>query len=291
MPPKKMKSDVSVTPSTSTNKIWRANGSEQKELNHLFKKKIVDESTTPNKVRQSNPLFLGFSAKVFSEHFRKTKSKFGKANNVNVFSVFLNIIVLSANESKEEDFPEIPQLGFTPESKKALGFEADSDSDYTGDKDYSDIQYKDAPSMVWVYTDHERKCDIVNVAVPVIAGSQKVNFGLSEDGLKLFVTYVWPAPMYSPAVLFANKLANRTLTLSHPKIHSFATRLLECGFSEKSTPTGTIVIRLPMKVQRENDTWTKEGIKCDESNIVLLEFKAYQKKLFIEDADTSITFV
>lgn len=207
------------------------------------------------------------------------------------FYGFLNHIVLSANELQEDNSPAIPELGSKIGAKTTWSVDTDSDADNAEHKDHSDIQYKNAPSITWVYTDHERKCDIVNVAVPVISGSQNVDFGLSEDGWKLFVTYTWPAPMYTPAVLFAKKIQANTMTLAHPKIHAFASRLLECGYSEKSTPSGSMVIFLPIKVQRENETWTKEGIKCGDTNVVLLEFKAFQKKIFIEDADTSITFV
>lgn len=150
------------------------------------------------------------------------------------------------------------------------------------------ISYNSAPCMTWIYTDHQNKSDIVCVAVPVISGSQDINFGFSIDGMNLIISYTWPAPMYSPALMFSKK---PNMSLTHPKIQAFASRVVECEFSEVSRPKGNMVVPLPIKVQREVGTWTKEGFKLDDCNIILLEFKAYQKKLIIEDADTSINFV
>lgn len=67
---------------------WRESpaGPQQKELDRLFRTKAIDESDSPNKVRQSNPLFMAFSARVFASHFRKTKAKHGYFGNFFLFS-------------------------------------------------------------------------------------------------------------------------------------------------------------------------------------------------------------
>lgn len=81
MPPKKMKTDGSEATNCSNSSIgciWKETGPEQKELNRLFEKKLVDESSLPNKVRMTSPMFSKFAAKVFSDHFRKTKLKYGQ---------------------------------------------------------------------------------------------------------------------------------------------------------------------------------------------------------------------
>lgn len=157
----------------------------------------------------------------------------------------------------------------------------------------------DIPYLTWVYTDHVQKCDIVCVAISVISGCTDVNFGLSEDGTTVFVNYTWPCALFSPSLLYKAKLNNNVMTLDHPEIHSFASRLIELEWSVKSKPKGIMQIPLPVKVQRDIGTWSKEGIKCDtvtkegvkcDSNMILLKFRAFQKKLVIEDADTSITF-
>lgn len=63
-------------------KFWTESGPEQKELDRLFETKSIDESSLPNKVRQSNTKFMAFSAKVFAAHFRKTKAKHGAYGNI-----------------------------------------------------------------------------------------------------------------------------------------------------------------------------------------------------------------
>ena len=65
-------------------------------------------------------------------------------------------------------------------------------------------------------------------------------------------------------------------------MHAFTGRLLEHGLTEKSNPRSTIERSLLMQVQRE--------IGSGKKTPVLLEFKAFQKEKFTEDADTSINF-
>ncbi|KAJ6650168.1 hypothetical protein Bhyg_05413 [Pseudolycoriella hygida] len=57
-------------------KKWTESCPEQQQLNRMFAKQI-DDSTLPNKIRQSSPAFMAFPAKVFAAHFRKTKVKYG----------------------------------------------------------------------------------------------------------------------------------------------------------------------------------------------------------------------
>lgn len=158
-------------------------------------------------------------------------------------------------------------------------------------KSASGVQFVNPPHVIWVYFDHIKKLDIVCVAVSVISGARNVDFFLSEDNVTLNVTYAWPSGIYSPEELFRSKLkGDNPWTIDHPKIYAFNNRLLECDLSDKSLPQASIVLTLPMKVQRENGTWTKSGVKTNDGLIVMLEFQAFQKKRVIEDADTSIVF-
>lgn len=157
-----------------------------------------------------------------------------------------------------------------------------------------DIIFKNAPYVTWVYTDHAKKCEIVCVAVVAISGSRKVDFFLSEDNVTLNVTYIWPSVIYSPEELFRSKLnaeGENRWTIDHPKIHAFKSRLIECGLTSRSLPESSIVIKLPMRVQREAHTYKRSGVKAaDGGNIVMLEFEAFQKEQIIEDEDTTIVF-
>ncbi len=67
--------------------------------------------------------------------------------------------------------------------------------------------------------------------------------------------------------------------------------MLACGITENSKPRERVMIRLPVQIQRENGTWVKKAVKKpDGTRIALLEFKAYQECLIINDADTKINF-
>lgn len=201
---------------------------------------------------------------------------------------------MSRSYAPENDTETIPGLGpigldaaaSTPLSKKRPMTSIDL-------KPVCDTQFKNAPHVTWVYTDHIRKCEIVCVAISVISGARKVDFFLSEDNITLNVTYIWPSAIYSADELFRSQLkvdAAERWTMDHPKIHSFMSRLVDCGLTSRSLPEASIVIKLPVKVQREAHTYKKSGIKTADGSVVMLEFQAFQKQQVIEDEDTSIVF-
>ncbi|KAJ6647637.1 hypothetical protein Bhyg_03104 [Pseudolycoriella hygida] len=178
-------------------------------------------------------------------------------------------------------------------TKAKMGGYAKVTSDQRPESD-TNIVFRNAPYVTWVYVDHTRKCEIVCVAVAAISGSRKVNFCLLEDNITLNITYIWPSAIYSPEELFRSKLnpvGEHRWTMDHPKIHSFKSRLIECGLTSRSLPEALIVIKLPMKVQRESHTYKRSGVKtADGGNIVMLEFESFQKEQILEDEDTSIVF-
>lgn len=64
---------------TMSSKFWkeRPPGCEQIELERMFKCNEIDPRASPDSVKKRNDLFKDFSAAVFANHFRKTKSKLG----------------------------------------------------------------------------------------------------------------------------------------------------------------------------------------------------------------------
>lgn len=159
-------------------------------------------------------------------------------------------------------------------------------------KSESSIDFDNAPCVTWIYMDNVSKCDYVCVAVPIISGSQDISFALSENGMALMINYTWPSALFTPMKLFHDELTKiqDPLTLNHPKVHALTLRLLECEITEKSRPKGCITVALPKEVQREIGTWKKCAITSNDTKIIMLEFKAYQKNRIINDADTSIVF-
>lgn len=157
------------------------------------------------------------------------------------------------------------------------------------------IQFFNTPYVTWTYTDHKKKCNFVNVAVPLISGTTDVNFTISDDGLTVFLNYTWPVSIYKPLDLYHDEINSENpeikISADHPKIHSLVSHLLNEEITENSFPRGRISIKLPVAVVREVDGWVKKPIKKkDGSKIVLLELKAYQDKSIIKDSDTSIIF-
>lgn len=147
--------------------------------------------------------------------------------------------------------------------------------------------------MSWVWTDHIRKCQFVNVAVPTFSGVKDVNFRISEDGMNVKIQYTWPSSMFNPVQLFSNEIQelNSQTSVNHPKIHALASMLLSRGITEKSGPKGQIIVALPVKIQRECGSWTKKAVKKnDGTKIILLEFKGFQEDTHIKEADTNLSF-
>ncbi|KAJ6642863.1 hypothetical protein Bhyg_07819 [Pseudolycoriella hygida] len=88
--------------SSSPAKTWTEKGPEQKELERMFKNKLVDEAAAPNKIRQAHPLFMAHSARVLAAHFCKTRAKFG------------------AYATDDHDDCEIPELGTSNAKQKLI---------------------------------------------------------------------------------------------------------------------------------------------------------------------------
>lgn len=206
----------------------------------------------------------------YSHKYRSVTIKFFTANPVNA----------EENEVDDEEIVELGNKENTPQAKPSTSYKVDSAIDFN------------TPFITWVYTDHNQKCEFVCVAIPVLAGSTDINFTLSEDGTSVTVFYIWPSPLFKPMDLFGDKIkdVNDPMSLDSPKLYALKSHLLECGLTEKSRPQGKMVIKLPIKVQRESGTWSKCGIVHQESKVILLEFKAFQKAPVINDEDTSINF-
>lgn len=152
------------------------------------------------------------------------------------------------------------------------------------------ISFVNPPCSTWMYTDFERKIDFVCVAVPIIAGSEDVDFTLSPDGTQVEIIYTWPRAIYDSTTIFEEEIRKKTLSFTHPKVHAFCIEMVKNGYSKKSEPQGRIVIKLPCKVMRQASSWTKEARSIGATKFAFLEFTAFQKEIFIEEADTSLKF-
>lgn len=190
---------------------------------------------------------------------------------------------LAVNQPREND-ADIPELyGSVAESHShSPVFETVPES----------IEARNFPFMTWTYSNHQIKCDVVCVAVPMITGSEDIKYVLSEDGMTLFVEYVWPPVLLNPRTLFKNvTLENGArISMEHPKVYAYQNRLAEIELSTKSRPGASLIIPLPIRVQRELGTYRSQALECGDTEIVMIDFTAFQNKKVISDADNNIAF-
>ncbi|KAJ6645516.1 hypothetical protein Bhyg_00722 [Pseudolycoriella hygida] len=196
-------------------KMWKSNppGPEQKEPNRMFDKDLINLTDTPAKIRARNQLFMAFPPRTFALHFRTTKAKYR-----------LNAL--------GNGTPEIPELGGMQEVEKQVNSSPTVLVE-------SRLEARNFPHMTWAYSDHVNFRDI--------------NFVISEDGMSLSVEYVWPSPLLDLTELFIDVVEEdgSAISMSHPMIYSFPNRVDELDISSKSKPRATLVVNLPLKVQRE----------------------------------------
>lgn len=147
-----------------------------------------------------------------------------------------------------------------------------------------------SPVSTWIYTDFHRKLDFVCVAVPMHTGATNVDFTLSLDGLTLDISFTWPRPVFDATVLFRDSIKKRTITMSDPEVHAFCMEQVKNNITEKNLPEGRISVKLPCKVMREASSWNKNATTVDGLRMILLKFTAWQKEMFIEEADYSLNW-
>lgn len=188
---------------------------------------------------------------------------------------------------------EIPELGGTGKLKcteKTYDDDKDDSSDET-EKITANSFFKNSPVMAWYYTDHERNTDIVLVAVPIISGSRDISFTIAENGMSVTINYLWPISIFNAVELFNDEINDHNVTINHPKIHSLTSALLKAGITANSSPKGQIIVDLPLRVQREVGSWTKNAkTKRDGTKVIVLQFLGFQEKIIIKEADTRINF-
>lgn len=272
-------------------KQWKSTGPEQDLLERMFNEGSIEDWETPVIVQAKDPIFKPFSERVFTNHFRTTKSKMGYSNSnsfdfLDYVNGILQPIIFSVKRMPIDFDHNIPELGGV-----GLDNQSRSIASNFNEEPLHPITYNQPPCWTWVYTDHEKKLDFVCVAIPALCGKNS-KFTISEDGMKITITYDWPEVMMKANELFSKSTANngRKLSMSHPKVHSFISHLHDSGVTENSKLSAEIAINFPKKVQRENSTWSAEKVVVSDTKMIILEFSAYQKSLIINDTDTSLDF-
>ena len=71
---------------------------------------------------------------------------------------------------------------------------------------------------------------------------------------------------------------DKAISMDHAMVYSYRVRMDEIDLSEKSRPRVSLVVNLPVKVQREVGTYKKQALTCGEWRIEMVQITAYQKK-------------
>jgi hypothetical protein len=196
---------------------------------------------------------------------------------------FLFSFVFSENQN---EIPEITGNKSKRPTEQVINsnFQPNNDSN-------NNVTFSNPPILKWFYTDHKEKCIKVVVAIPLFTGIRNINFEIAENGEEVSFKYTWPSAMFRADELFSQQIKKNILDNTHPKVHSLKSALLEQAITENTFPTGLIKVKLPIKVQKEVGTWTKEAIKAnDGTRVVVVEFKGFQQQQIIKEADTTISF-
>lgn len=122
----------------------------------------------------------------------------------------------------------------------------------------------------------------------MFSGCKVVNHTLSEDGTKVVINYKWPNATFKADEFFSASIAAGRMSITDPKVHAFVSSLFDSGITTNSEPYGKIIINLPCPVKRETGSWVAEKVVVGDAKMLLLQFTAYQKSLFIDDIDTTI---
>lgn len=186
----------------------------------------------------------------------------------------------------------IPEISGTTASKVTAGSSKTSSTKVSFENYKTQVEFINPPVFTWTCVDHDENCTTVYVAVAMISDATDIKFEIAENGKYVTVEYVWPVALFKAHELFAEEIkGNKGINSSHPKLHSMMTELLNSGITQNSYPKGSIIIQLPICVQKEIGTWKKNAVKKEDgTRIALLEFKGFMQQQHIEEADTSISF-
>ena len=147
------------------------------------------------------------------------------------------------------------------------------------------------PVLATTYDDPVTQGQKVVIAVAIPGAAKDICVNLSVDGYYCVVEYDWPEPMRDPVKLFKHWIDAKEIVEYHPKIIALNQELKNCRASVNESPRASIKVRLPVRVQTDSNTFTRNGIVEDASIIVIAEFKAIHSKYEIKKEDMVVDFV
>ncbi|XXQ36682.1 Uncharacterized protein PBTT_07699 [Plasmodiophora brassicae] len=266
----------------------------------------------PNNVRTAYKEFEVFAPDVFRAHFNKTKAKLGchlrkdkggrklgKRTSVAVliiatFAPSLTYVMFVCEGPKiddsdpcsstgDEDFEDTPMEHGSRKSLR-LSELPESSSEFT-----QAVEFKNPPVFATVYTDPDTNNDRVLVVAVMHSGASDFNFKLSDDASTAIIAYTWPEPAYNVQLLFKKELASKTLEAYHPKLVAIKRELEQFRDTIQDPATGAVHVKLPIPVQTEVATWSKQATaRSDGTTLILWELKSFERAYTVTREATTV---
>lgn len=156
------------------------------------------------------------------------------------------------------------------------------------------VSFKQPPVITSVFADPETKQAKCLVVITLFANVKTIDFDIdeTENGQVLRVTYPWPDSSYKASEMFKRDANEETfIGKMHPKFLATEKALMAVREHIDDAPVGTIEVKLPIKVQREPNTWKKEfNKKKDGTLLVFLEFESHRESSIISKDEKSLSF-
>lgn len=153
------------------------------------------------------------------------------------------------------------------------------------------IVHENYPVVTEKYFSADNLFERVVVMVSLPGGASNVQIDLNDDGSCMLVKYVWPNASYAMDNLYQKKLQNKSISLQDPQVLAIERGLSKIRSTVDSAPASKIVINLPIKVQTEPSTWTKNGImRTDGTQLIMADFKGHCKSYNKKVNDANVQF-
>ncbi|SPQ99123.1 unnamed protein product (mitochondrion) [Plasmodiophora brassicae] len=242
----------------------------------------------PNNVRTAYKEFEVFAPDVFRAHFNKTKAKLGchlrKDKGGRKLGKRPKIDDSDpCSSTGDEDFEDTPMEHGSRKSLR-LSELPESSSEFT-----QAVEFKNPPVFATVYTDPDTNNDRVLVVAVMHSGASDFNFKLSDDASTAIIAYTWPEPAYNVQLLFKKELASKTLEAYHPKLVAIKRELEQFRDTIQDPATGAVHVKLPIPVQTEVATWSKQATaRSDGTTLILWELKSFERAYTVTREATTV---
>lgn len=140
----------------------------------------------------------------------------------------------------------------------------------------SELGFNKYPYLVESYKDTVTHVDMVFLAVSIPGGATNVRLDLNASGTAAIVSYKWPSCFITMEDLFRKSLAQKHMTIHHPKVIAARNGLEKVSIRRDVEPDASITIPLPIPVQTDDATWSHRGEKRQDGTMFLLaDFKGH----------------